>query len=106
MNIITGMMEVQKVSILECLLDMFIIWVFETCVIIIQVSLFLFVFSKNVSTVFHKIFRDNVYLASFCDAIFSKTTQDIFFKVSLMIDKGLKLLPDETQVSRLKAPKW
>ena len=37
---------------------------------------------------------------SFCDAISSETTQDIFFKFSRMIDKGLKFINCEAQVSR------
>ena len=40
---------------------------------------------------------------SFCDAISSETTQDIFFKFSRMIDKGLKFIPFESQVSSLKS---
>ena len=40
---------------------------------------------------------------SFCDAISSKTTQDIFFKFSRMIDKGLKFINCEAQVSRSKS---
>ena len=38
---------------------------------------------------------------SFCDAISSETTEDIEF--SLMIDKGLKFIPREAQVSRSKS---
>ena len=37
---------------------------------------------------------------SFCDAISSETTQNIFFKFSRMIDKGLKFINCEPQVSR------
>ena len=67
---------------------------------------------------FHEIFRDGVVwssktknnfscddvrdiddflilMVSFCDAIFSETTLDIFFKFSRMIDKGLKFIPRE-----------
>ena len=51
--------------------------------------------------------RDNdVFLilrVSFCDEMISETTQDIFFKFSRMIDKGLKFIPIEFQVSSLKS---
>ena len=40
---------------------------------------------------------------SFCDAISSKTTQDIFFKFLRMIDKGLKIIQREAQVFRSKS---
>ena len=40
---------------------------------------------------------------SFCDAISSKTTQEIFFKFSRIIDNGLKLINCEAQVSRSKS---
>ena len=40
---------------------------------------------------------------SFCDAISSETTQDILFKFSRMIDKGLKFIHCESQVSRSKS---
>ena len=40
---------------------------------------------------------------SFCDAISSKTTQDIFFKFSRMINKGLKFINCKAQVSRTKS---
>ena len=40
---------------------------------------------------------------SFCDAISSETTQDIIFKFSRMIDKGLKFINFEAQVYRSKS---
>ena len=40
---------------------------------------------------------------SFCARKISKTTQDIFFKFSPMIDKGLKLIPIESQISSSKS---
>ena len=39
---------------------------------------------------------------SFCDELISETTEDIFFKFSRMIDKGLKFIAFEAQVSRSK----
>ena len=90
---------------------------------------FLTRFLQNAWTDFHEIFRDGVYWSrktennfcvmtslpvrdiddflilrvSFCDAISSETTQDIFFKFSRMIDKGLKFIPFESQLSSLKS---
>ena len=39
----------------------------------------------------------------FCSEIFSETTQDILFKFLRMIDKGLKFVPFESQVSSSKS---
>ena len=51
--------------------------------------------------------RDNddflILRVSFCDAISSETTQDIFFKLSRMMDKGLKYIKCEAQVSSSKS---
>ena len=40
---------------------------------------------------------------SFCAEMISETTQDIFFKFLRMIDKGLKFIPIESQVSSSKS---
>ena len=40
---------------------------------------------------------------SFCDELISETTQDIFFKFSRMIDKGLNFIACEAQVSKSKS---
>ena len=40
---------------------------------------------------------------SFCAGKFSETTQDIFFKIKRRIDKGLKFIPIESQVSSTKS---
>ena len=44
-----------------------------------------------------------IFKVSFCSEIFSEMTQDIFFKFSRMIDKGLKNINCEAQVSRSKS---
>ena len=44
-----------------------------------------------------------IFRVSFCSEIFSKTTQGIFFKFSQMIDKWLKSVPFEFQVSSSKS---
>ena len=44
-----------------------------------------------------------IFRLLFCSEISSETTQDNFFKFSRMIDKGLKLVPFESQVSSLKS---
>ena len=44
-----------------------------------------------------------IFRVLFCSEIFSETTQDIFFKFSQMIDKGLKFVPFESQVSSSKS---
>ena len=86
---------------------------------------FLTRFLQNAWTDFHDIFRDGVYWSrktekyflcddvtsgprywrfsnfqgAFCSEIFSETTQNIFFKFLQMIDKWLKFVPLESQVS-------
>ena len=40
---------------------------------------------------------------SFCNEMISETTQDIIFKFSRTIDKGLKFIPIELQVSSSKS---
>ena len=51
--------------------------------------------------------RDNddflIFRVSFCSEIFSETTQDIFFKFSQMVDKRLKFVPFDSQVSSSKS---
>ena len=42
-----------------------------------------------------------IFRVSICSEIISETTQDIFFKFSWMIDKGLKFVTFEFQVSSL-----
>ena len=44
-----------------------------------------------------------IFRVSFCSEIFSETTQDIFFKFSRIIDKGLKFAPFESQVFSSKS---
>ena len=44
-----------------------------------------------------------IFGVSFCSEIFSETAQDIFFKFSRMIDKGLKFVPFQSQVSSSKS---
>ena len=44
-----------------------------------------------------------IFRVSFCAAMISVTTQDIFFKFSRKIDKGLKFIPIESQVSSSKS---
>ena len=44
-----------------------------------------------------------IFRVSFCSGIFSETTQDIFFNFLRMIDKGLKFVPIEFQVSSSKS---
>ena len=51
-----------------------------------------------------RVFDDFViFRVSFCSEIFSETTQDIVFKFSQMIDKWLKSVPFEFQVSSSKS---
>ena len=42
---------------------------------------------------------------SFCAEMISETTRDIFFKFSRKIDKGLKFIQREVEVSRSKSAK-
>ena len=44
-----------------------------------------------------------IFRVSFCSEIFSETTRDIFFKFLQMVDKSLKFVPFECQVSSLKS---
>ena len=44
-----------------------------------------------------------IFRVSFCSEIFSETTQDIFFKFSRIVDKGLKFVAFEFQVSSSKS---
>ena len=44
-----------------------------------------------------------IFRVSFCSGIFSETTQDIFFNFLRMIDKWLKSVPFEFQVSSSKS---
>ena len=44
-----------------------------------------------------------IFRVSFCSEIFSETTQDIFFKFLQMIDKWLKFVILESQVSNSKS---
>ena len=44
-----------------------------------------------------------IFMVSFCLDIFSKTTQDIFFKFLQIVDNRLKFVPFDSQVSSSKS---